>query len=217
MAPRGSLSPATATLASALNISLLNGFTPANGNMFTVLSAASVVNNGLTLSGASAGFSLSVVGGNSLVLTFGSASVAGDYSGNGTVDAADYTLWRDTLGSTTVLTADGSGNGVIDQADYTFWRTRFGNTSSTVSAVAVPEPAACVLLTLAGLTCFASRRRRLVLTLMGLLATLLTSPAHNRADVRWRSEQFQHRQPAASRGEHVWELGERQHHRPGVR
>ena len=56
----------------------------------------------------------------------------GDYSKNGVVDAADYVLWRKTLGSTWDLQADGSGNGFVDQADYTFWRSNYG-------AVVVPS------------------------------------------------------------------------------
>ena len=56
--------------------------------------------------------------------------LAGDYNHSGIVDAADYTLWRDTLGSTTNLTADGNGNGVIDAGDYDLWKAN----------AAVPEP-----------------------------------------------------------------------------
>jgi hypothetical protein len=58
----------------------------------------------------------------------------GDYNFDGVVDAADYTVWRDTLGSTSDLRADASGptvgtpNGIIDQADYDFWKARYGNT-----------------------------------------------------------------------------------------
>ena len=56
----------------------------------------------------------------------------GDYNHNGVVDAADYTIWRDTLGSTTDLRANGVNIGVsagkIDQADYAFWKSHFGNT-----------------------------------------------------------------------------------------
>ncbi len=62
-----------------------------------------------------------------------SPAVEGDYSGNGTVDAVDYVLWQDTLGSLTDLRADGNGNGVVDQDDYEFWRERFGNSASETS------------------------------------------------------------------------------------
>jgi hypothetical protein len=69
--------------------------------------------------------------------------VAGDYNHNGIVDAADYAVWRDTLGSMSDLRADGDGDGTVQQADYAYWRFRFGNTSGSGSdsgAAAVPEP-----------------------------------------------------------------------------
>ncbi len=46
----------------------------------------------------------------------------GDYNTSGEVDAADYALWRKTLGSTADLRADGSRNNVVDEADYELWR-----------------------------------------------------------------------------------------------
>ncbi len=51
----------------------------------------------------------------------------GDYNKNSIVDAADYTVWRDTLGSTSDLRADGDQNGSIEAVDYEFWKNRFGN------------------------------------------------------------------------------------------
>jgi len=75
----------------------------------------------------------------------------GDYNHNGVVDAADYVVWRDTLGQTvtTGTGADGNGNGVIDSNDYAFWRAHFGMTagsgSSTATSAAVPEPATLVM------------------------------------------------------------------------
>jgi hypothetical protein len=54
--------------------------------------------------------------------------IDGDFDSSGTVDAADYVLWRRTLGDTvTVFTAaDGDGDGTIDQGDYAVWRAHFG-------------------------------------------------------------------------------------------
>jgi CSLREA domain-containing protein len=67
----------------------------------------------------------------------------GDYNFDGIVNAADYTVWRDTLGSTTDLRADSSGptigipNGIVDQADYDFWNSHFGNMLSGNGAASV--------------------------------------------------------------------------------
>jgi hypothetical protein len=69
----------------------------------------------------------------------------GDYNSNGMVDAPDYTIWRDTLGSTTDLRANGDDtNSLINVKDYTVWRQHFGEGAGSGSA-AVPEPAAIVL------------------------------------------------------------------------
>lgn len=56
----------------------------------------------------------------------------GDFNGDGAVDAADYTVWRDTNGSTTDLRADANGDGVVDQADYDLWKS--ARTASAASA-----------------------------------------------------------------------------------
>jgi hypothetical protein len=53
-------------------------------------------------------------------------ALAGDYNRDGVVNTADYTLWRDTRGSTTDLRADGNGDGVVDQADHDLWKAHLG-------------------------------------------------------------------------------------------
>lgn len=73
--------------------------------------------------------------------------LAGDYNSDGLVDAADYTVWRDTLNSTIPLAADGNGDGAVNVADYGVWAISFGNSSSiaTSEGASVPEPSALIL------------------------------------------------------------------------
>lgn len=77
--------------------------------------------------------------------------VPGDYNGNGTVDAADYPLWRNyngQVGGATTAQGDGTGEGNVDGADYTYWRSRFGNVAgngSGLQSTTVPEPASTLL------------------------------------------------------------------------
>lgn len=66
------------------------------------------------------------------VVTFAENDVPtlpGDYNGDFVVNMADYTSWRDQLGSTTnpFTVADGNGSGTIDAADYLLWQRSFGN------------------------------------------------------------------------------------------
>jgi hypothetical protein len=56
----------------------------------------------------------------------------GDYNRDLIVDAADFTLWRHSVGTTGLSPfsgADGNGDGIIDQADYDVWRAHFGETA----------------------------------------------------------------------------------------
>jgi hypothetical protein len=72
------------------------------------------------------------------------------------VDAADYSLWRDSLGQFGGgLAADGNGNGQIDEADYGVWKSNYGTSlggSGGIAAPAVtgvPEPSGGALLLMA--------------------------------------------------------------------
>jgi hypothetical protein len=81
------------------------------------------------------------------------AGVAGDYNGNGIVDAVDYVVWRKSNGTNTQLQNEVSGvtPGQVTPEDYDAWRARFGNTSGSGSAsitAAVPEPTGFALIAL---------------------------------------------------------------------
>ena len=64
----------------------------------------------------------------------------GDYNGDGIVNAADYTIWRQTLGSTTDLRADGNGDLVIDAGDYNIWSSNFGTIYGAAPVLPPPCP-----------------------------------------------------------------------------
>jgi hypothetical protein len=91
----------------------------------------------------------------------------GDYNKNGVVEAADYTVWRNTLGQGGfALPGDGDASGMVDMPDYFVWRDNYGKRSPTTgsaatSALVVPEPSLAILAALAvfALTCQASRIR----------------------------------------------------------
>jgi hypothetical protein len=78
---------------------------------------------------------------------------AGDYNNDGSVDAADYAMWRNSLGlSVTPLAgADGDGSGVVDAGDYAVWRANFGTnpTSAAEPAATVPEPGTAAMICVA--------------------------------------------------------------------
>jgi hypothetical protein len=62
-----------------------------------------------------------------------SLSLPGDYNEDGSVNAADYTVWRD------------GGSPDDTQAGYDLWKANFGQSVGTGSSSAVPEPSAVAL------------------------------------------------------------------------
>jgi hypothetical protein len=57
----------------------------------------------------------------------------GDYNNDGVVNAIDYVVWRDNLGSSTPLPNDpiggGGGGGPVNGSQYTQWAENFGSTT----------------------------------------------------------------------------------------
>ena len=118
-------------------------------------------------------------------VSFTAAAVPGDFNGDSVVDAADYTVWRDTFGLTgTGLAADGDNNGTVDELDYDFWKQAFGwdagGIGSATAVVAVPEPASALLVAVGSLICLNCRYRRRApaFAAIALLFALVASSAN---------------------------------------
>ena len=80
-------------------------------------------------------------------VVIGSAALLGDYNGDNTIDAADYTVWRDLSNTAGPLPNDPTP-GTIDSTDYDYWKAHFGETlgrGSVAGGGAVPEPSAIAL------------------------------------------------------------------------
>jgi hypothetical protein len=82
-----------------------------------------------------------------------SQALVGDYNNDGSVNAADYTVWRNNLGgdgSTLGANRDpANGSGPVSAADYSSWKAHFGEPgagSGGLSSAAVPEPATLTLI-----------------------------------------------------------------------
>jgi hypothetical protein len=126
----------------ALIVSLINGFSPSAGQQFNILDWFG------TRSGTFDSLVLQPVAGlawnTSQLYTDGVLSVAaapglpGDFNNDGSVDAADYVVWRKGLGT------------VYNQNDFNVWRANFGATLGSGSATlslssAIPEPTSALL------------------------------------------------------------------------
>ncbi|QDU56402.1 hypothetical protein [Aeoliella mucimassa] len=96
------------------------------------------------------------------VLTVGTPTTPGDFNGDGLVNLADYTVWRDHFGATDESSIGFAGDGLagVDLADYDLWKANFAaGDSGNIPPALVPEPSA-MLLSLAALLGWGGLARR---------------------------------------------------------
>jgi hypothetical protein len=71
-------------------------------------------------------------------------ALPGDYNDDHVVNAADYTVWRNSLGAAIALPNETASPNFVDSADYEVWKAHFGEAAGSAAgatAVArVPEP-----------------------------------------------------------------------------
>jgi hypothetical protein len=99
---------------------------------------------------------------NIIVSESSTGQIAGDYNGNGVVDAADYVVWRKNNSTNNTLPNDNGLGTPIGQSHYNLWRAHFGQPpgsgAGAITSAAVPEPATVALL-IVGILAMSSGRR----------------------------------------------------------
>jgi hypothetical protein len=151
-----------AALNGTLIVELASGFVPSIGAEFRLLTAAGGVSDDfedvqLPALPSHIGWKLTYNPTEVLLQVV----VPGDYNGDGVVNAADYVVWRKTLGDTgNNLAADGNVNGEIDAGDEIVWREHFGQTASSGASAdaGVPEPNSLAVLMI-GMVALSYRKR----------------------------------------------------------
>lgn len=128
------LSVATAPTQRELVDSVTGAFAVGDWLEFDVhgaIDSAGVANFVLRFQGADGVAFSSSEGANSpqLAVTAIDQAFAGDANADGQVSGADYTIWRDTFGSTTDLRADFDESGTVDAGDHEVWRANFGKSA----------------------------------------------------------------------------------------
>jgi len=154
-----------AGISGQLQLALIDGFEPAAGDAFTVLTTAggifgtfANVANGqrLTTTGGLGSFVVNYGAGslfddNQIVLSnFLAAADLGDYNFEGAVDAADYVVWRKGVGVESTLT------------NYNLWLANYGTALSAGTSGGpppAPEPAAAMPIMVAALWVIRRPRR----------------------------------------------------------
>jgi hypothetical protein len=142
---------------------LVDNFMPQAGDSFSLLAASAITGSlGLgDMPDLPSGLMWDLdIEGNFLKLNV-VPGLAGDYNRDNVVDAADFIVWRESVGQTgDDLAADGNSDGVVNDADFNFWRSRLGDGASAVgSATTVPEPTTAALLMLVSLAALKRKRR----------------------------------------------------------
>jgi T5SS/PEP-CTERM-associated repeat protein len=169
----------TAFLDGELRLQLIDLFEPEPDAVYTILEATDLFGSFTNVANGERLTDISNLG--SFVVHYGMGSpfdphhvvltnfkpiLHGDYNDNGVVDAADYVVWRDNIGTSNPLPNDPTG-GTIGGDQYGIWLENFGRTRADGSGASaglpgsvVPEPAAGIVVS-GGVLLSLSKLRRL--------------------------------------------------------
>lgn len=134
-----------------LNIDIDGGFVPSLGQTFNIITANTVTGqfDTVDMSGVPAGltFAVSYLGNAVQLEVVNKPSFAADFDDDGDVDLTDYAIWKGAFNLNQL--GDANGDNLSNLADYTIWRDTLGSKPivgpSALQASTVPEPAACCM------------------------------------------------------------------------
>jgi autotransporter-associated beta strand protein len=158
----------SASIAGGLQVLFTSGFVPSIYQTFDILTAGNVLGSFVTntLPTLPNGLSWHVIYSmHGISLAVGppgqsnSVNPIGDFNLDGVVNSADYTVWRDSVGSTTLFAADANGDHIVDSLDYNIWKAHFGesfsfgNGGAALTNGGVPEPPCVLLAAISAIIC----------------------------------------------------------------
>jgi len=138
-----------ASLSGTLAVSLLDGFVPAAGDVFAIVTGGRISGafDDVLLPTLDSGFLWDLDYHSNEVLLSVVPVFSADFNNDGIVDGDDLAIWQNAFGATADANAD--GDGYSDGHDFLTWQQQFGSGMSALEASqAVPEPSGLVLLVL---------------------------------------------------------------------
>ena len=142
----------SAVLGGALEVSLINGFTPTLGSSFQVLTATEGIsgafaNSALPSLSGGLGWDIDYTATGVRLNVVSASQQAGDFDGDGDVDGRDFLLWQ----------RGGSPN-PRSSGDLADWQANYGGSGLTAATTAVPEPSGLILFAVVAAISCSSRR-----------------------------------------------------------
>ena len=145
-----------AALAGSLDVSIVDGFAPDFGDVFTILDAASLSGSfaglaeGTTLTADGVEFDISYLtgGGTEVELTVSGFTLRADFDLDVAVDGTDLSIWQAGFGNgTSHAEGDADDDSNVDGGDFLAWQRQFTGspTPLVASSTGVPEPSTLLL------------------------------------------------------------------------
>jgi hypothetical protein len=139
-----------------LNVSLINGFFPSNGDVFTLIDTVGTMSanfNSINLPALPSGYAWSNVSDANTIAYQLIAPLAADFDVDGDVDGDDLMFWQTGYGTSmdaVKIDGDADEDGDVDGRDFLAWQRQFGSGIPTAGVASVPEPSTLLLLALSG-------------------------------------------------------------------